>query len=106
MKGQKIMKLRKKYFTLSVIFCILITFSSCNAQGKIDSTPKEIEQKSVGKIVTELDAKATLIYQQSYNYWFGSKDKGVYNYDGKSLVSFTQTVGLFSRVHAAFPQGK
>lgn len=90
------MELRITYFTLSAFVCILMTFSSCNAHDKIDATPKELQQRTVGKIVTELDSKATLIYQdKSNNYWFGSND-GVYKYDGKSLISFTQKDGLIS----------
>ena len=91
------MELGKTYLRLLVVFCILIAFLACNAQNKVDLTQKEIEQKSVGKIVTELDAKATLIYQdKADNYWFGTKEIGVYKYDGKRLFLFTTKDGLIN----------
>lgn len=48
-----------------------------------------------GEVVTELDPAIWRVYQARNNdYWFGSKDRGVYRYDGKTLVRFTTKDGL------------
>jgi len=101
------MNLIKTYFSLSMTLVILLSFSSCNAQSKTDSKQKSPTQNKIGKTLTELDAKATLIYQdKANNYWFGSKDKGVYKYDGKSLVLFTQKDGLINHSIIAIQEDK
>ena len=89
------MRLMKICFTIGMLFSILTTLSSCKGQGSTDTIQTALKQKSIGKIVPELDPKATLIYQDSNNnYCFGSKDKGIYKYDGKTLVLFTSKDGL------------
>jgi hypothetical protein len=48
-----------------------------------------------GEIVSELDPAIWRVYQaKNGDYWFGSKDRGVYRYDGKTLVNFTTKDGL------------
>lgn len=50
-----------------------------------------------GEVVAELDQAIFYIFQAKDNtYWFGSNDRGVYRYDGKSLVNFTMNDGLVS----------
>jgi ligand-binding sensor domain-containing protein len=94
--SKKATGLSKSCFAPGAMLCILMTLSPCNAQERVDSIPGEISERSVGKMVVELDAKATLIHQdKTDNYWFGSRN-GVYKYDGKSLVLFTQEDGLIS----------
>ncbi|MCB9298419.1 MAG: hypothetical protein H6559_35705, partial [Lewinellaceae bacterium] len=79
----------------SVLLSLLIACSACNGQGRTDTAATQPDQKPVGRPVTELDPKANLIFQdRQNNYWFGSKDKGVYKYDGKSLLLFTSEDGL------------
>ncbi len=84
-------------FILSILFTILTVFSSCNEQKNTNATPLKLEKKSIGKTVYELDSKATLIYQdKNNNYWFSSKEKGVYKYNGKNLILYTSKDGLIS----------
>ena len=72
-----------------------MALSSCNGQGHTDTAPTQAEKGPAGKAVTKLGPKANLIFQDRHsNYWFGSKDKGVYKYDGKSLLLFTAEDGL------------
>ncbi|MBK8193795.1 MAG: hypothetical protein IPK76_11545 [Lewinellaceae bacterium] len=78
-----------------LLFSIGMTFPSCTGQGYTDTAQTQINQKPTGKIVAELDPKATLIFQDKRNnYWFGSKENGVYKYDGKSLVLYSSKDGL------------
>lgn len=50
-----------------------------------------------GEIVGELDKAIFYVYQAKNDvYWFGSNERGVYRYDGKSLVNFTTKDGLVS----------
>src|SRR6266576_5715511 len=50
-----------------------------------------------GEIVPELGKSVMYVFQAKNNdYWFGSNDRGVYRYDGKTLVNFTTKVGLVS----------
>ncbi len=58
-----------------------------------DKNPKPAVAK--GEIVAELDPAIWRIFHAKNNdYWFGSKDRGVYRYDGKTLVNFTTKDGL------------
>ena len=91
------MALRKITFKTILIFGIAITCFSCEGQVKTESKPKTITQKSIGNIIPELDPKAILCYQDKKdNYWFASKEKGIYQYDGKTLLFFDTTDGLIS----------
>ena len=79
------MKLIEQYLAVFILLSILPTFSSCKGQGNTDNTQTHLKQKSINSNETELDLKATVIYQDKKdNFWFGSKEKGVYKYDGKS----------------------
>ncbi|MCB0614602.1 MAG: hypothetical protein KDC75_14900 [Phaeodactylibacter sp.] len=79
----------------SLLLSLLMACSACNGQGPASSPPTQAEKGPAGRAVAELGPKANLIFQDRYdNYWFGSKDKGVYKYDGKSLVLFTAEDGL------------
>jgi predicted small secreted protein len=62
-----------------IIFLTLLTlFTSCNGQ------------KTIGKPVNELGKQLWYVFQDTKNnYWFGSNGEGVYRYDGKTIVNFT-----------------
>ncbi|QDU23757.1 ligand-binding sensor domain-containing protein [Urbifossiella limnaea] len=50
-----------------------------------------------GEVVAELGRSVMYVFHaKSGDYWFGSNDRGVYRYDGKTLVNFTTTGGLVS----------
>ncbi len=65
----------------------LITFSTCNVQNSSIA--------SFGKQVAELDTSIWYILQdKSNNFWFGSRGKGIYYYDGETLRNITTEDGL------------
>lgn len=50
-----------------------------------------------GRVVAELDPAIFYVFQATDDtYWFGSNDRGVYRYDGRTLVNFTTDDGLAS----------
>lgn len=59
--------------------------------GGIDQMPTVAK----GQIVSELDKAIWHVFQaKNGDYWFGSQDRGVYRYNGKTLVNFTTKDGL------------
>ena len=68
---------------------------SCKGHIKSETKQLPIQGKPIGQIVNKLDSKANLIFQDSkHNYWFGSRAKGVYRYDGEKITLFTSDDGL------------
>ena len=65
---------------------------------KAASTPNGKKTPAAkGEVVPELGKSVIYVFQAKNNdYWFGSNDRGVYRYDGKSLVNFTTKDGLVS----------
>ncbi len=48
------------------------------------------------EIVSQLDPAIWRVHHAvNGDYWFGSKDQGVYRFDGKTLVNFTTKDGLY-----------
>ena len=91
------MKLMKACFTITILFGILTIFSSCNGQSNSYNTQIRLCQETISENITELDSKSIVIYHDKKdNYWFVSKERGVYRYDGKSLDLFTSSDGLIS----------
>ncbi|MBK6390752.1 MAG: hypothetical protein KA109_11670 [Saprospiraceae bacterium] len=75
---------------------ILTLLTSCNGQA---TTQSEISTNSIsiGDTVNELGKEITLVYQDKKdNYWFASKNDGVYKYDEKIIIHFTTKDGLTS----------
>lgn len=71
------------------------TFTSCNGQN-ISKKQKE-KTIEVGVMVPSLDKTIWAIYQdKSTNYWFGSKNNGVFLYDGQQIKQITVKDGLVS----------
>lgn len=67
---------------------------SCNGQT---TSPSENSANSVsiGDTVNELGKDITFVYQdKKNNYWFASKEDGVYKYDEKTIIHFTTKDGL------------
>ncbi len=89
----------------AVIALALIAVLSAGGAGQ-DKTPKPDSKAdgndkkapvAKGETVTELDKAIFYIFQAKDNtYWFGSNERGVYRYNGKSLVNFTTKDGLVS----------
>jgi hypothetical protein len=94
---------------LSHLVCLaglaLVAAMSSSVAALDKSPPAKSEPKTDGKdpkpalakgeIVSELDKAVMHVFQaKNGDYWFGSKDRGVYRYDGKTLVNFTMKDGL------------
>ncbi len=63
--------------------------------GGVQTGSERAPPVAAGEAVTELDKSITVIHQASDGaYWFGSKEQGVYRWDGTSLVRFTTAHGL------------
>ncbi len=70
---------------------------SRNGRNVSISDPKDPTEKGLGEKVTELDPGASYLFQdQQEHYWFASREKGVYRYDGTSFTLFTSADGLCS----------
>ncbi len=87
----------------TVIALSLIAALSARAAGQDKSPPVKPAPKAdhtsvtvaKGEIVAKLDQAIFYVFQAKDNtYWFGSNDRGVYRYDGKTLVNFTTKDGL------------
>ncbi len=82
---------------------LLVASSDCVA-GQHKSPPANFRSNAVndqeahvakGQIVTELDKAIWHVFQaRNGGYWFGSADRGVYRYNGATLVNFTVADGL------------
>jgi len=71
--------------------CLFILMGSCSEQN----TAIQNQTEAKGESVFGLDHKTWHIYQdQKDNYWFGSNGNGVFHYDGKKLIQFTQKDGV------------
>jgi len=71
-----------------LIFTIFTLLTSCN--GKSQKTTANI-----GSTVSALSKSILLVYQATNgDYWFGSDASGVYRYDGKTIMHFSEKDGL------------
>ncbi|MBK0404079.1 hypothetical protein I5M27_13875 [Adhaeribacter sp. BT258] len=94
---------------------ILAFITSCNGQSKTN-----LPQENSGKLQTSEIGQAKIIKAQNAghgnvhcglqdkagNLWFGTTNEGVYRYNGKSFVNFTQKDGLNSNNIAAILEDK
>ena len=93
----------------ALIALFLIAALSAFASGQDKSVPAKSEQKADGtsndkkataargEIVSELGKSVMYVFQaRNSDYWFGSNDRGVYRYDGKTILNFTTKDGLVS----------
>ena len=70
------------------------TFTSCNGRDNSKTLEESIE---IGVTISPLDKTIWVIYQDNNsNYWFGSKENGVFYYDGQLLKNYTVKDGLIS----------
>ena len=81
-----------KLHTLAFLSALFL-LASCHGQA----TQQQVKQDNIAKgdIVQELGSGIMVVYQDKQsNYWFGSWETGVYNYDGKRLIQYTTEHGL------------
>lgn len=96
------MRIRHAFIALSLIAALATCAAGQDERPPSKSTPKagDNDQKSTvakGETVSELDKAILYVFQAKNNdYWFGSDDRGVYRYNGKTLVNFTTKDGLVS----------
>ena len=77
-----------------LLLVAVLMYSSCNGQIKSEA---QAEQPTIGKRVNALGPTVNLIYHDKEDvYWFGSREKGIYRYDGKQLKLFTTADGLIN----------
>lgn len=71
-----------------LIFSSFILLTSCHGQSQKSTA-------NIGNTVSELSKNILLIYQATNgDYWFGSDADGVYRYDGKTIIHFSEKDGL------------
>lgn len=79
------------------------TFTSCNGQN--NSKTQQEKTIEIGITVPSLDKTIWAIYQdKSTNYWFGSKENGVYYYNGQQIKQITTKDGLVSNEVRGFQE--
>lgn len=78
--------MKKVIFIVQFIFCI-----HCHGQNKGTYKMSIFN----GPTISKIDKNIRSIFQDKKgNYWFGTNGVGVYRYDGKTLVQFTEKDGL------------
>lgn len=76
------------------LICFFTTFTSCNGLNNSKTPEERIE---IGVTVSQLDKTIWVIYQdKKSNFWFGSKENGVFYYNGQLLKNITTGDGLVS----------
>ncbi len=84
-----------KEINFILLLSLLTIFSSCKGQHNSKNQKVAENSKVIGKIATHLDLTIWNIYQDKQaNFWYGSKDQGIYFYDGAHLKQFTRQDGL------------
>jgi two component regulator with propeller domain len=75
------------------------TSPAAESAPKADGAPHEQRVAAArGEIVSEMSEAIFYVFQaNNTDYWFGSNDRGVYRYNGKTLVNFTMKDGLCSQ---------
>lgn len=82
-----------------IILNLSYLFFSCQGQNKPLNNQSTIYfvANVKGDTVHELSQSISIIFQdRQHNYWFGSRNFGVFKYDGKTLLQFTTNNGLVS----------
>lgn len=80
-----------------IFISILTVLTSCNGQTNTQTHNSEKLNKLLpaGDTVKELSNNIMVIYQdKKNNYWFGSWKDGLFKYDGKAIIHFTEKDGL------------
>ncbi len=71
---------------------ILLLGTACNSPVKKD-LPKEMELPTVFKVLGNCNV-SRFMQDKSGNLWFGTTDNGLYKYDGKSFIKYTEYKNL------------
>lgn len=83
-------------YKLLLLIGVLIIVFACNRKPSSKQTKTTAKTTSVGKVVTVIDPSIWVIYQdKKANFWFGSKENGVFRYNGQQITQFTKDDGLW-----------
>lgn len=89
------------YTILLLSYFLILT--SCSGQN--NSETQDDKTSEIGVTVTQLDNTIWTIYQdKNSNYWFGSKENGVFYYNGQQIIQFTVKDGLVSNEIRGFQE--
>ncbi len=78
-----------------VFFLLSLFVTSCYGQSNPELNQSEVNTLEIGTPTSELYNQIWVVYQDSKgNYWFGSNGKGIYRFDGKTIIQFTTKDGL------------
>jgi ligand-binding sensor domain-containing protein len=79
-----------------IIICVFNASISCSAKNNTDFPGEALIHEFVtGDTVKELGDSLWYVYQdKKNNYWFGSNGEGIFLYDGKTIVNYTEKDGL------------
>jgi ligand-binding sensor domain-containing protein len=110
-RNKKMKKLKHIIMTINTLiqFGVLTIFASCIGQEK-KSSNKDAEITAnllVGDTVSTVEGEIRGIVQDTKNnLWFASNGNGIYKYDGKSIINFTEKHGLSSNYVWMVKEGK
>lgn len=89
------LKLKISNFGFTLFF--FISIYSCQSQyetSKNNSPGIELENNSKSTVYEEHDKVTSGMLDKDGNLWFGTSNEGIYRYDGKSFINFTERNGL------------
>jgi ligand-binding sensor domain-containing protein len=94
----------------TIAVSLIAALSACTAPQDNSTEAKNNNQMATvakGETVSELDQAILYVFQaEDGTCWFGSNDRGVYRYNGKTLVNFTMKDGLVSHRIRGIQQDK
>lgn len=87
----------------ALLITILSTLSACNSSNTSQSQLEKTTE--IGKPIIGIGENIWAIYQdKAGNYWFGSKENGVFLYNGKGMRKITTQDGLVSNEIRGFQE--
>lgn len=92
-----------------MLFSIFTVFTSCNGQTQksVDSKFEWPVNTMIGDTIAEIGSEIRCIFQDSKNnLWFATNGDGVFQYDGKTIIQFTEKHGLCSNFVWNVQEGK
>lgn len=92
-----------------LLFSALAMFSACNRQGQtlVNNKFEKPAKLLAGDTVSQIEGEIRGIVQDSKNnLWFASNENGVYKYDGKTIINYTEKHGLSSNYVWMVKEGK
>lgn len=77
-----------------LMMVVLLSFA---CKGQTPSATTTGEKITIGRIVQKLDHRIWQVFEdKSGNHWFGSDSAGVFKFDGKIIIQYTEQDGLSS----------